>query len=387
MVERVGKSFEVWWDSIKEKVTADQYLKFVEDFLAWRGWGYEEFFNKYFEARRSPDPRDLALMNTQFVNYFKEKRRQGFSSGYARNHVSAVIGFLAANGLRVEFTKQQQKEMAKKPVRFKDSFTKEEIQRLLASTTHPRNHAIIYALKDTGMAVSDLGDLNIKDVKTALDDGDKFTMIEYFRNKTEEYGEPCLGFEALDAIRDWLRWRREHGFNCNPDSPLFILTEIHEPHNYPQEALLDGIRMDGGAIAAVVKYIIKRAGITDKKLSAHCFRVFNSSQLESAGVNKNIVYRIQGRLIPDSGRVYSKGEVLSSYIKAYDSLTIGPKPQIIEIQNGRTQELERQLEQLQRQLGEQQRTIDLMMPTFKMAQKMFGERKEWEKLRGPPPER
>jgi hypothetical protein len=41
---------------------------------------------------------------------------------------------------------------------------------------------------------------------------------------------------------------------------------------------------------------------------------------------------------------------------------------------------DKEVETLKAQLKE-------MMPTFRMAQKMFGERKEWEKLRGPPPER
>ncbi len=83
---------------------------------------------------------------------------------------------------------------------------------------------------------------------------------------------------------------------------------------------------------------LTKSALEVKRLSAHSFRIYNSSCLESAGVNKNIVYRIQARQIPDSGKAYSKGEVLSSYIKAYDSLVVGPKPQIIEVESSELRE-------------------------------------------------
>lgn len=44
-----------------------------------------------------------------------------------------------------------------------------------------------------------------------------------------------------------------------------------------------------------------------------------------------------------------------------------------------------EVKRLKRELEEQRRTIELMMPAFSLVQKMLDERKEWEKLRGPPP--
>ncbi len=75
-------------------------------------------------------------------------------------------------------------------------------------------------------------------------------------------------------------------------------------------------------------------------------------------MNKNIVYRIQARFIPDSGRTYSQGEVLSSYQKAYDQLVVGPKPQIIEVAGERVTQLEAQLEAERRKNAERDADIE-----------------------------
>jgi site-specific recombinase XerD len=344
MANREGKSFNIWFESIRGSSTEAQRLGFIESFLKWRGISYEDFYQEYYSATRSTDPRDLAAINSNIVSFYKDLRSKGLSSGYAKNHVGTVVGFLQENGLSVNFTKAQRREMVRKIGAFKDNWTKEEIRQLLSATTSLRNMAIIHALKDTGMAVSDLADLKISDLKRALDNGDKFAVMEYVRNKTEEHGSPCFGFESLDAIRVWLRWRAEKGYNCGPDSPLFILVQNQQGGGkYSKEELFAGVPMNGEAMTGVILKVVKRAGLTDKRLSAHCFRIFNASALESSGVNKNIVYRAQARQIPDSGKTYSKGEVLSSYMKAYDALAVGPKPQIIEIQDSRVADLEAKL--------------------------------------------
>jgi site-specific recombinase XerD len=345
MVERAGKSFQIWYQSIKGNSTEAQRLGFLENFLTWRGCSYEEFYQQYYDATRSADPRDLAALNSIIVAFYKELRSKGLSSGYAKNHVGVVVGFLQENGLSVNFTKAQKREMARKASAFKDNWTKEEIRQLLAATTSPRNAAIIHCLKDSGMAVSDLADLKISDLKKALNGEDKFAVVEYVRNKTEERGSPCFGFESLDAIRSWLRWRAERGYNCDPESPLFTLVQNQQGGaKYTHDELLKGIPMNGEAITGMIIKVIRRAGLTDKKLSAHCFRIYNASALESGGVNKNLVYQLQARQIPDSGRAYSKGEVLSSYQKAYEALAVGGT-KVVELQDSRIAELEaKQLE-------------------------------------------
>ncbi len=367
MVERAGKSWEIWFQSIRGSSTEKQRLGFMEKFLDWYGQDYEEFYKRYYEATRSDDPRDLASMNSTIVNFYKHLRSNEASSGYAKNHVGVVVGFLSENGLSVNFTKNQRKEMARKPSSFKDNWTKDEIRQLLTATTSPRNMAIIHSLKDTGMAVSDLADLKISDLKTVLDNGDKFTVVDYRRNKTEEPGNPCFGYESLDAIRAWLNWRKDKGYNVGSESPLFILLQNQQGGaRYTNEELIKGITMNGEAITGMIIKVIRRAGLSSKKLSAHCFRIYNASALESAGVNKNLVYRIQGRQIPDSGRVYSRGEVLDSYAKAYDSLVIGPKPQIIEVNIGnpdleiKVQELEKEKDLMNKKLKQIQPLIDFI---------------------------
>ncbi len=384
MANREGKSFEIWFGSICGSRTEAQRLGFIESFLEWRGLGFEDFYQEYYSATKSADPRDLAAMNAVLVGFFKELRSRGLSSGYAKNHVGVVVGFLQENGLSVNFTKAQRREMARKAGAFKDNWTKEEIRQLISATTSPRNIAIIHALKDTGMAVSDLADLKISDLKRALDNGDKFAAVEYVRNKTEERGSPCFGYESLDAIRAWLRWRAGKGYNCNPESPLFILVQNQQGGGSAystREELLAGVPLNGEAMTGVILKMVKRAGLTDKRLSAHCFRIFNASALESSGVNKNLVYRLQARQIPDSGKVYSRGEVLSEYVKHYDSLVVGPKPQIIEVQDSRVAELEAKLAENEAKFKDIERNREQdRKDMMEIARQVFKELGDLEKL-------
>jgi len=331
--KREGKSYETWLATFQGKASAEQKHYYLESYLSWKGIDYEQFYNEYRKALKSRDTRDISLWNSSFLSFYHYLRAEGKSSSYAKNYISTIRGFIESQGLTITFSKAQIREMSRKITHPKDNFEKSEIRQLLASSPHPRNRALLYVLKDSGMAVSDVADLDISHVKLALEKGDKFINFDYVRNKTEVAGSPCLGFEALDSIREWLRWRENNGYNCSPESPLFILLqERHDEDVAYLKKLKAGIRITGRAISMMVCNAVDRAGIGDKRLSAHSFRVFNASSLESSGMNKNLVYRIQARQIPDSGRAYSKGETLNAYIKNYPALTVQAEPQIIEVQ-------------------------------------------------------
>ena len=341
MVDRVGESYELWKAGLTPE-SLDQKHYYLERFLEWKGISYEDLYLEYRKAYRSKDERKLQLWHAHFLNFYRSLRAEGKSSSYAKNFVSVIKSFLSASGLEVRFNESQTRQMRRTVEKPKDNFTKDEIRAVLASTPHPRNKALIMVAKDTGMAVSDISDLDIRDVKAALDNGDQFTSLDYTRNKTEVYGSPCLGYEALDSIRNWLRWRETNGYNCAPESPLFILLqERHTNDEAYLKKLKGGIRITPRAISMCLINCIKRSGINDKKLSAHCFRIFNQSSLESSGCNRNIIYRLQARTIGDSGRTYSKGELITSYKMHYKSLCVGEEPIVIQIPDERVGELEK----------------------------------------------
>ena len=341
MVTRSGKAYEIWWAAVEARKSSRRYRIDIEDFLNWMGWEYEDLFNNYLGARRSTDPRDVAQITGKIVAFYRKKRSEGWSPGYAKNAVKPISSFFTENGVTLEFSKSQKKEMTGHTIHEKDLFSKDELRSLIAATTHPRNKAIVHLLKDSGMPVSDAADLNVGDVKRALDNGDRFLQIEYIRNKTGVNGTPCLGPEALGSLRDWMRWRVNKGISSATSDPLF--TEIKGEKT--------GGRMNGDLVGDVVGYMAKKAGLSDKNLTAHGLRVYHASQLESAGVNRNVIYRMEARLIPDSGRVYSKGDVLSSYIKAYEALAVqGTK--VVEVQDSRVAEMEAKMEKMEKALME-----------------------------------
>jgi site-specific recombinase XerD len=205
MANQAGKAYETWWAAMETRQCGKRYRIYLESFLSWSGWDYEELFTKYLDAKRSNDPRDAAQLTGKVMAFYRELRNRGLSPGYSRNHIKAITSFFAENGVTLELTKAQRKEMPKRGVHNKDLFSKDEIRLILGATTLNRNKALIHLLKDSGMAVSDASDLNVGDVGRALENGDKFTTLEIHRNKTDVQAVACLGPEALDSLRDWMR--------------------------------------------------------------------------------------------------------------------------------------------------------------------------------------
>ncbi len=230
MVERVGKSFETWMLSLegKSESVRRNYPRLIEEFLTSKSWSYEDLFEKYLSAIRSQDPRDKAAITNVIVNFCKEKRKQGYSSGTAKNYLKAIISFLQENGLEFRLLNGQRKDLSVETLKDKDNFTKDEIRTMLECTTSLRSKAIVNTLKDSGMRVSDLNDLKVRDVLEAINNKEKFAVIEYIQNKTKRRAVAVLGYEALESIEKWLKWRSDNGFSVAPDTPLFIEIEPYD---------------------------------------------------------------------------------------------------------------------------------------------------------------
>jgi len=79
---------------------------------------------------------------------------------------------------------------------------------------------IIRALKDSGMSRKDFVALNYGDVRKEFEAGEKFIHIHAIRRKEELEYDTFIGPNAVEALKIYLRIRRNRGEILNDDTPL-----------------------------------------------------------------------------------------------------------------------------------------------------------------------
>jgi len=168
----------------------------------------------------------------------------------------------------------------KKPFTLPKYLTMEELEALIKYTVNPRDRAILLLLFATGLRVSELCSLKIKDVD--FERG----VIRVFREKTEIESEIPVADFALIALREAINTY----INKSEDAPLF--------QNKFGEQL--SIR----SVQRIVTNAAKRAGI-NKKVSPHVLRHTFATFALSKGFNLPEIQEILGHASIRTTRIYS----------------------------------------------------------------------------------
>jgi site-specific recombinase XerD len=170
-------------------------------------------------------------------------------------------------------------------------------------------HALIMTLKDTGLRITDLMNLNCDII---LDNWNKtiipFTVVT---EKTGYLAKTFLGSDAITALKEYIQDRRKGSKNRKPekvtkDSPLFV--------NWKNRKRMT--RQNGSMI---IRNAFLKIG--EKKMSPHSFRKKLQTDLEKAGVNPNWIDQILGHQLINSRDAYSlptDQELLEAYKQAYE---------------------------------------------------------------------
>jgi integrase/recombinase XerD len=130
--------------------------------------------------------------------------------------------------------------------------TEEEIQAMIDATPNPLYKAIIAVAYDSGMRISDILDIKIRDLIITYNE----VRIRFYIRKLKK---PLL-YGMGSSVGYLMNW-----YNCHPtkepNDPLFCTTATN----------CRGKRMGYNNIYGVIKKLSKKAGIT-KKVSCHTFR-------------------------------------------------------------------------------------------------------------------
>lgn len=141
------------------------------------------------------------------------------------------------------------------PIQPQDLPTQEELDKMLAASTNPRDRALLSVLCDSGMRVGALASCRIKGVEST-----QYGVILYISqtsksNKTT----PAKGIPLTWSSGYLQQWIAVHPLREDPEAPLWItLNKNQEPLSYK-------------TIRITIKNIAKKAGIK-RRIHPHLFR-------------------------------------------------------------------------------------------------------------------
>lgn len=372
-----GKAMRVWIDDLSNlaEATKNTYEFNFQRFLD----RFEVSPDELYEMRRrdleNEDPRDHQSIERMVKVLMSEMKQSGKSASTCRQVSKAASSFFESQGMPLKLrAKDHPKGMSNgqrlamgDDIRLMWDYSSTEFKL--------RNRAAIAFLKDSGLRISDVNNLNVEDwlraetVKVNGEDFKIFMPVETKKTKSPAY--PIIGPEAINAIDAYLEERRETGVTMDPNSPLFVNRE--------------GRRFHSDGFGHIFQYLGKKTG---KRISAHSLRKFHTTMLQSAGLSDSWIKRLQGKVIGGSMGPYSlpqeTGELLEAYVKAYPKLRLfGPsdnkieeQADIIKNQANRIRELEAKLAESSISQQSLQNDVDQLKQNFQNIVRMLQEMKE-----------
>ncbi len=345
-LEENNKAYRVWMDQLNTKAQGTR-------------WTYLHWFTKFLERYEITDAEALYRMKVEDLK--SEDTRD-------RLRVEAMAKTMMFEGIKVGYKPKTVAHLAKSLKSFFDAqnipfsmkpadypkgesigrrlILKEQITAVydnVGTENKLRNRGLIMVLKDSGLRISDAAALTVESYRTAQTvtntAGEPFKVFDTIQTiKCKVNANVHLGPEAVKAVDAYLALRG----NVPGDSPIFVDR--------------DGKTMSSPALSEQFRRLCNHVkGV--KRLGAHSFRKFHTTQLESAGLSENWIKKLQGKSLDQSTGSYSHpeetGDLTRQYIEKYDRLRLFGEADISQIrheleaskagQNSRVAEIEAKL--------------------------------------------
>jgi integrase len=318
--------------SLRSKATKLKYADTLNYFIKFFGSG------KTCEDLLEIPPKQIQALVIQFIVNMRDDK--GLAPNTIRLRTSALQAFFSINdieNINWKKVKKFQGELYK--VAEDRPYTREEIAKLI-SVADIRNKAIILLFSSSGIRVGGLTKLQLKHLKPI----NKYSlyMIEVYKKSKEQYITFCTP-EARKAIEEYLGWRKGQGEKLSPESPLFrkefnryepkdIRGKVRPITNLVVANMLRKLRLQTGIVQnQPITESVKQGSARTEIMSAHGFRKYFATMMETEGVNPVYVELLLGH---DMGlkTVYSRptalqllegnGDKVRGYTAGINALTI-----------------------------------------------------------------
>jgi len=327
------ESVKYWLKSMGARAEGTKvgYVSHLKRFCQWLNKSPDQLIAEREEHLKSTDKKVKRTMELNVKEYNAFLDNQGKGAGTKMTARAAIRSFFEHHYLPLEFIRG---DFPSEAMAERRKVEKEEIIKMLEEAD-VRGRGIIHVLKDTGLAVSDVSRLKLRDLlpptkispltSNDIENLPEFIPLKMTRKKTKAKIQTFLGPEAIKALKNYLNRRIRGTAQTYPgrskkgfppevltlDSPLFR-TSAHEIKRMSTKRILDNVRE-----------IASRAGIPD--ISAHCFRKYTQTMLEVARIDPNWRKLILGKKLPGSEGSYSlpsMGDLQKAYEGAYEHIAI-----------------------------------------------------------------
>ncbi len=260
-------------------------------------------------------------IENQFLNFIAKKKTDGYKTATQQVIFSAIRSFFEAHYFPLRLRKGDYPKGASNGVK---RATKEAILAILNQNTRHQTTvtALVMTLKDSGLRVSDIKNLNCNIILEALKKNPNTDLIQLniITEKTKLLAKTFLGQEAIQAIKTYIELRQKGTTDIKPEivtneSPLFRTWQHKEAK-----------RLQRTSISNLIRNAFIRAN--EKRMSPHSLRKKLQTDLEKANVNTNWIDQILGHELINSRDAYSlptDEELKEAYLRAYQHIRVLPE--------------------------------------------------------------
>ena len=324
-----------------------------------------ELFETQKEAARRGvnDPLSKYLVHDMVIATLMHRINvDGVSGSHAKIIKSAVVRFMRICGFkdfRIEVERGVGKMNAKGG---SDIISPLNLKTVIDVCDDTKKRALILFLKDSGLRLGDIVSMNYGDIREALDSNLEFFHLKKFTEKTGSRAQTVLGFEALNALRAFIRYRIRIGDKINDATPLFNRYRVSKGQRVAKGSdlgsqaanwdanreLKEQSRMDTNNASTMLSNLFDKSGFP--KVTAHGLRKLHSTYLGLGDhkVSEPMIARLEGRSIGDSReayKIYPPEELVSAYAKNYHQISMDKS------ETDRTKELQSQIDRLEATLN------------------------------------
>jgi len=349
----IGESWKWWRIELEGKSpsTSRNYIRDMEGFLEYVDWTTDELYDFYMTIKNAEDRRkkkELANQVAEYQKYLlterkvtvkgKTKTKKAQKPSTVANMPRAIISFFSANEETFKMNGNATHGISDNI----PTITHEQFHLITGIVNSIRLKSAIYVLRDSGMRISDLCHLKMKDITPILESEEKFYTWEFKPEKTFKKSRikanPVIGPEAIKWLKVWITERRKLGIESE-----WVYTITKKKSNGREI----GDKLNDKTLGQLFAVKRNKLGLKETRVSIHSLRSMNTTQLGYGGVPVTWINRMQGRRGQGTQGIYTKPnprELIEMFKRGYPTLS-GTQVDNIEIYalNKRIEELEAQL--------------------------------------------
>lgn len=336
------------WLVGKTEGTKNNYLSALKAFIEYMKLNPKQLID-LAEADRKKSIRNQGEVETKVKGFFEwlttkyiqksrgvvkkrrvKKRRaigkRGLSRNLASMYTNAMRGFFKSNGFQLNI---KLPKASSKKENFKTMIRPPDVKKLLDVASNIRDRAIILALFQSGMSISDLCNLNYGDIEKELNENRVPLHIHLIRKKELVEYDTFLGQEAVETLKLYLEERKRKGEILRYATPLFTKRYIKSTSKIH--------RINSGLIEATMKTLALKSGLVSKERMAasdinpcrpHALRSSFMSILKTNGMNNTAVEYLAGHTLPTTEQAYWQvrtEELRKMYKKYMKHISLSPQ--------------------------------------------------------------